>query len=259
VKYVAEDRYVPPPAFAPPQLRVAPVNETTVLGHSTYPHPSCAAPPAAVWQPVARDRSTRRRTVTAVVSACVLVALTAIAAMVAGTAARPSHSLRLPALVGGYNRVTTLSGRQVETMFSTGAAPFAGIGSDDLTDALVGVYADSHDMEPSVLFVGFTADASPTIGAGLRAGPSGTVAEQVLEGAGATTAPQPVEAGPIGGAMRCATMEIAGSAAAVGVWADHDTLGIVVVDETVVSAHRAAMSAQRTGALTREFRAAAEH
>ncbi len=265
---VDDPRYVPPPAFAPPQLRVAPLNETAVLGATSYPngpytqplsYPAPAAQPGVAWQPPRRDASARRRGLTVVVSACVIVALATIGiALATGAASHQPHTLHLPQAFDNYTRVTTLQGSQVQSMFTAGAATFAGIGSDDLTDALVAVYADISDTAPSVLFIGFTAKASPTIGAGLRAGPSGSIANQVLTGAGASTGPQAVDAGPLGGALRCATVDLGGDAASVGVWADTDTLGIVLIDNSALSAQGSAPSTQRTGMLTRDLRAAAE-
>jgi hypothetical protein len=269
VERVDDPRYVPPPAFAPPQLRVAPLNETAVLGRTSYPagpyaqppgYPAPVAAPNVAWQPPQRDPSARRRALSVVVSACVIVALATIG-IVVSTSSGPyrTHTLHLPQSFDNYTRVTTLQGSQVQSMFTAGAATFAGIGTDDLTDALVAVYADISDSSPSVLFIGFTAKASPTIGPGLRAGPSGSIAEQVLDGAGAATGPQAVDAGPLGGAMRCATVSLGGDAASVGVWADMDTLGIVLIDNTTLSTTGNGPSTQRTGALTRDLRAAAEH
>jgi hypothetical protein len=50
-----------------------------------------------------------------------------------------------------------------------------------------------------------------------------------------------------------------GALASAGVWADHDTLGIVLLDQSTLTAHSAGASNKHTGVLTRQFRAAAEH
>jgi hypothetical protein len=269
VKGVDDPRYVPPPAFAPPQLRVAPLNETAVLGHTSYPagpyapplgYPAPGIAPGVTWQRPQQDQSARRRTVSVVVSVCVIVALATIGIVVStASVSHRAHTLHLPQAFDTYTRVTTLQGSQVQSMFTAGAATFAGIGTDDLTDALVAVYADISDSSPSVLFIGFTAKASPTIGPGLRAGPPGSIAEQVLGGAGAATGPQSVNAGPLGGAMRCATVDLGGDTASVGVWADADTLGIVLIDNSSLTTSGNGPSTQLTSTLTRELRAAAEH
>jgi hypothetical protein len=224
---------------------MAPLNEIAVLGSSSYISP---APQLGglEWQAPRLDPTARqRRAVSVVVSVCVLVALAAIAAVLVSNATGDRrHTLSLPDSVGAYTRLNTLSGTQVESLFSAGSATFRGVGLDDLGSALV---------------IGFRADDSPTIGPGLHAEPAGDVATQVLDQPGSTIAPQSVDAGPLGGAMRCATVVLDGALASVGVWADHDTLGIVLLDSSSLTAHSAGASNRRTGVVTRQFRAAAEH
>ena len=168
-KRVDDPRYVPPPAFAPPQLRVAPLNETAVLGRTSYPSGPYAQPPQLpgtglaarrrLAAAAARPQRAAARAVASSSSACVIVALAAIGIVVSRSrgAAHRAHTLHLPQAFDNYTRVTTLQGSQVQSMFTAGAATFGGIGSDDLTDALVAVYADISDSSPSVLFIGFTA------------------------------------------------------------------------------------------------------
>jgi hypothetical protein len=257
---VAEPRYVPPPAFAPPELRVAPLNEIAVLGGSSYPVPE-PQEELLEWRAPRPDASARRHRLTSVVvSLSVVAALAVIAAVLVsnGTGAK-RHTLSLPDSVGAYTRMSTLRGAQVESLFSAGSATFRGVGLDDLDGALVGVYGALDDTQPSMLFIGFRADDSPTIGSGLHGEPAADVAAQVLDQPGSTIAPQSVDAGPLGGAMRCATVVLDGALASVGVWADHDTLGIVLLDDSSLTAHSASASNQHTGVVTRQFRAAAEH
>jgi hypothetical protein len=256
------ESYVAPPAFAPPAQRVAPLNETAVLGHTNYPNGPYAPPPApyAVRSPpVQRPRHPRRRA-SVLISLGVITALITIGTVVfAGPGTRHARSLTLPDTVDHYTRVTTLTGARVRSLFAASGATFGAIGTHDLDRALVGVYANVGDSVPDLLFIGFTAHYSPAIGSQLHARPSGAVAEAVLAGAGATTGAKPVDAGPMGGALRCATVAMDGEDAAVGVWADTDTLGIVLIVQSYLSSNTTVPSTAETGSVTRDFRAAAEH
>jgi hypothetical protein len=276
---MADPAYVPPPPFAPPQLRVPPLNETAVLGQTSYPYrppppiaygyvrppaaPTTSWYPVSGWQPGPVDSSARRRRrVSVLMAMAVVTALVAICAvLLAGEPGGGNHarSLSLPNSVDGYTRVGTLTGAQVRSIFPAGGGALGSIASDDLTGARVGVYATLDDSGPSMLFIGFTGHDSPSLGAQLRAAPAGTVAEQVLTGAGAAHGATSVDAGPLGGAMRCATVAIDGQDASVGVWADTDTLGIVVLVVDPATSSGTTPTAASTGSVTRDFRAKAEH
>jgi hypothetical protein len=269
---VDDSGYVPPPAFAPPAQRVPPLNETEVLGRTSYPYappayayaqpqPPVAWYPAPGWQPPHLDvRARRRRHLSVLTSVAVIAALVAIGAvLLSGSTTTHPRSLSLPSSVDDYTRVRTLSGQQVNSMFSGSGGTFGVIPPADLAAARVGVYAELSDDDPTMLFIGFTGQDSPSIGAQLRTGPAGLVAEQVLDGAGATTGPQQVDAGPLGGAMRCAIVDIDGDDASVGVWADDDTLGIVLIVGSTITTHTTAPTTAHTSLVTRDFRAAAEH
>jgi hypothetical protein len=271
---VDESAYVPPPAFAPPALRVAPLNETAVLGRTSYPHgpyaqPATYAPPIqppAAWYPASDrrpsqldDRARRRRALAVLSSLGVVAALVTISVvLVSGAHSHHARSLSLPRSVDDYTMVRSLSGSEVRSMF-VGGGTFGVIPPADLAAAHVGIYAELTNDQPNLLFIGFTGHDSPTIGAQLRAGPPSTVAGEILDGAGATTAAQTVDAGPLGGAMQCAVVDVDGSAATVGVWADADTLGILMIVGPTITAHTTAPTTAHTVLVTRDFRAAAEH
>jgi hypothetical protein len=265
---VDDQRYVPPPAFAPPAQRVAPLNETAVLGRTTYPHGPYAQParyaPAVPtsqgWHRAPAGRPpARSQKWSILISVGVFAAVIAIGvALLAGSGTATIRTLSLPDSVDDYVRVSTLDGSQIRSMFATGGA-FGSIATTDLSRALVGVYTNNNDGEPSLLFIGFTAEDSPSLGPQLHAGPADRVAGEVLAGAAATTTPVHVDAGPFGGAIRCATIALSGELASVGVWADHDTLGIVMVVESFRPGNFSSTSIDRTGELTRDIRNAAEH
>lgn len=252
--------------FAPPSLRTAPLNEQAVLGRTTYPYsamipvPVLAPPPAPTgpWQPGygwvptphATDTRARRRTVI-VVSTLVLALLVVIGALALGNAGPDGHSISLPETAGAYLRVSTVSGDQIQSIF--GGGTFGTVPAADLEKAKIGVYARGSQSSPSAVFIGFTASDSPTIGRQLRSEAADVVTSDVLAGAGAPSTVQ-YDAGPLGGSLRCGSTRVDGLYATVGVWADADTLGLLLLIDPSVSP-----STRQTGAVTRTFRAQAEH
>lgn len=260
--------YRPPPAFAPPAFRVAPLNEAQVLGGTTYPDrqtypdplpdgdefPSHARPS---WHPsrlVRRDRGERRRRrVSIAVVAAVVVALSSIVAALITDGSQGSHPTRgllVPDSVDEYTRISTLTSAQLHGLFATTGGTFGAIPAADLEAAQVGVY-QANDLS-SMVFIGFTAADSPSIGAQLRTEPADKVADGVLDSAAPSSPSIAADAGPLGGALRCARLVLAGQEAIAGVWADRDTLGIVVVVDT-------GATTTHTSAVTRDLRAEAEH
>ncbi len=265
--------YEPPQPFAPPGLRTAPLNEIAVLGRTTYSaspmqpvlpvlpmQPMPAAPPAAWtagqgWVPTPPrrgDRAARRRTVAVVVG--VGLALVAIVAALTVGASGPAHrTLSLPDTAGPYVRVSTVSGSHISTIFGTNGT-FGSIPNSDLAKAKIAIYSRGVQGAPTALFVGFDATDSPTIGRQLRSESAAQVTEQVLAGAGPTINSIAVDSGPLGGSLRCSAVHFGGVDATVGVWADSDTLGVVMLFDPDLGP-----SLAQTGAVTRTFRAQAEH
>jgi hypothetical protein len=266
------DAYVPPAPFAPPALRSAPLNEVAVLGRSTYPGspmvPMPVAPPPTAWYPGqgwvpgqppgrrAAEASARRRTVVTVVA----VATALVVLVTALTVANPGasrHSVSLPTNAGDYVKLSTVTGSRIQTIFGS-SGTFSTFATNDLVHAKVGIYGHSAASSPTVLFLGFNASDSPAIGRQLRTEDAAQVTEQVLAGAGAgagsNALPVSVSAGPLGGSIRCSPVHVGGLDAEVGVWADSDTLGIVLLFDPALSP-----SPVETGGITRMFRSVAEH
>jgi hypothetical protein len=170
------------------------------------------------------------------------------------SAAGPSHhTLSLPDSAGDYVMLSAVSGSHISTIFGN-TGTFGSIPTSDLTKAKVGVYARGSQNAPSALFVGFSGSDSPTIGQQLRSETASQVTAEVLAGAGAALTPLTVDAGPLGGSLRCSTVQVDGLAATVGVWADSDTLGVLLLFDPVVRP-----TLVETGAVTRDFRSQAEH
>lgn len=263
-----EQPYEPPAPFAPPAFRSAPLNEWAVYGQSTYPQspmlPAPAAPPLppappGQWQPGGgwmpagrRARDAARRRTIAVVATVSLALVAVIGALAIGRAGPTPHSLSLPETAGSYVRLSALSGDHIRSIFgSTGA--FGALPSTDLVKARIGIYGRGNQTSPTALFVGFSATDSPDIGRQLHAETSAQVTSDVLTSAGAPPGSE-VDAGPLGGSLRCGNAHIGGLFASVGVWADGDTLGLVLLFDPSL-----APSTAQTAAVTREFRAQAEH
>lgn len=275
--------YRPPPPFAPPALRPAPLNEWQVLGGTTYgpafapayppsypppypPQPGApapagwlppVAPPVPSPQPAAGHRTgstVRRRRTVAVVSTVTVALVAVVAALLVGAnGSHPAHTLSLPQSAGGYVKLTTISGSRLTTILGSGGT-FGSIPDDDIAHAKVGLYGHSAQSAPTLLFIGFAASSSPTIGSELHREPANQVTADVLDGAGAGSAALTEDAGPLGGSLRCSAVRVDGLDASVGVWADADTLGLVILFDPMASP-----TAAQTGGVTRAFRAGAEH
>jgi len=268
-----EQGYEPPAPFAPPSLRGAPLNEVSVLGRTTYPvspmQPYAYPPPAHHYPPPqplgggwapgqgwvphrTDDRAARRRTIAVV--AAVVLALAAIVGVLSVRAAGPNpRSLSLPDTAGPYLRLSTISSSQIGTIIGSHGT-FGSISSSDLTKAKIGIYSRGAQSSPRALFVGFDAADSPVIGSQLRSEDAARVTDSVLAGAGASGNAVVVDAGPLGGSLKCSAVRVDGLDATVGVWADSDTLGVVLLFDPTLGP-----SLPQTGAVTRMFRAQAEH
>jgi hypothetical protein len=268
--------YEPPAPFAPPALRGAPLNELAMLGRTTYPvspmqpvvypppgyqyvPPAPVPPHSGAWAPGAgwvphrsTDRATRRRTI-AVVAAVLLALLTVVGVLGVSAAGPNERSLSLPDTAGQYVRVSTLDGSHISSIIGSGGT-FGSIPNSDLAKAKIALYSRGAQSAPSALFVGFDAADSPTIGGQLRSENAAQVTDDVLSGAGASVNSVAVATGPLGGSLKCSAVRVDGLDTTVGVWADSDTLGVVLLFDPTHGT-----SLPQTGAVTRAFRAQSEN
>jgi hypothetical protein len=256
--------YEPPPAFAPPLLRTAPLNESQVLGRTTYPDGPYAAwspappAPAVVTTPPPRTTRTSPRTSVLVLASLVVALLgVGVALGVTGGRGHASRSISLPATVSSYDRSIDYS-PQLVGLLGTSALGGA-LSPADIQNAKAGLYRNTSpglptgSVVPAVVFFGFNADDSPGIGRRLHDRAPDVVTNEVLLDIGGGAAQITWAPGPLGGSIRCGEVEIYGATASVGIWADYDTLGIVL---TIPSAGTAPLDYM--GRLTRRMRAAAE-
>lgn len=262
---MADAGYEPPPAFAPPVLRTAPLNERELLGRTTYPngpYASWSPPvyPQAVSVPSARVRSRPRRRLTITVVACVAVAVlgVGVALGLSSGSGRASRSISLPDTVASFDRSLDYTQQQLLTVLGNGV--LADVATpQDVRNAKAGVYRNTSpglptgSVVPAVVFLGFDADLSPGIGRRLHNLAPSQVTSQVLLGAGGGAFQITWAPGPLGGSIRCGDVQIFGQTASIGIWADHDTLGMVL---TIPQAGTAPLDYM--GRLTRRMRAAAE-
>jgi hypothetical protein len=263
---MADGGYEPPPAFAPPLLRTAPLNESEVLGRTSYPDGPYASwfpptsPPLKPTPVTALPAARRPRRGTIAVSVILVVALLGVGiALGLNTGSdHGSRSISLPMTVSSYNRSPDYSQAQLLALLGNGVLGTA-ITSDDMRNAKAGVYRNTSpglptgSVVPAVVFLGFNADESPGVGGRLHRQRPEAVTDEVLLGAGGGAFQITWAAGPLGGSIRCGDVQIYGETATIGVWADYDTLGIVLTIPSVGTAPLDYM-----GRLTRRIRAAAE-
>ena len=181
----------------------------------------------------------------------VVLALATVVTLLTNAATTERRSLSIPDVAGEFTRFETVSGTQLAALVSGGA--FITFDPDDIRTARAAIYNRGSDRTPSLIFVGFLASDSPTIGAQLRRGSATDVVNEVLTGSG-TSSSTTVDAGPLGGAMRVADVTVDNSHVVAGVWADHDTLGVLLD-----YADGAGPSTLAMARITRTLRAAAEH
>lgn len=256
--------YEPPPAFAPPLLRTAPLNESQILGRTTYPHGPYAAwspppPSMTVTVPPPSTQPRQRHAMTTVIAASLVLALVGVGVALGLTAGsdHASRSISLPATVSSYDRSADYSS-QLVAMLINGALSKA-VSPEDIRNAKAGVYRNTSpglptgSVVPAVVFFGFNADESPGIGRRLHNRPPEETTNRVLLDLGGGAFQITWGPGPLGGSIRCGDVDIYGATASVGIWADSDTLGIVM---TIPAAGTAPLDYM--GRLTRRMRAAAE-
>lgn len=212
--------YVPPPPFAAPEQRHAPL--------PTYrPAPQLTAGlPAVPYGLVALDPPPRRRRRLAITSA--LVAVLALVGLATYWLIRDDTPYRpgIPAALDGYQRLTGPSAQQLESrMRALGSSLGGGRTGAVFDDAAIGLYAhNSGDMPVLIAFVLRTSDVPDSTGPGA----SDRIAQELVMGGGLTAQSYP--SGPHGGVTRCGTPGLGLAAASLTIcsWSDPTTSGLLV-------------------------------
>jgi hypothetical protein len=242
--------YTPPPPTQPPPTQPQPV--APPLGPPSYspsgylqgvPQPSYPPPypPAApdlryALPPLqfAPPRSRRRQVIGYYVAAAAVVVVIAIQVVVArhhkhsaGNGAT-GHTLTLPNTSGGYTRMTgkvadRMTKAAVDRMRS--ASPANG---DAYAKARVGVYAHPPGTDAALIFVGLAGTDDPVLALELSTSPASDELDAAFRGAGVTETVD-VDAGPLGGVMRCSKRVTDGQSMCA--WADRSSVGVLLVGD----------------------------
>lgn len=161
------------------------------------------------------------------------------------------HSLTVPESVGPYHRMSgSIADRLAATMRKSMNQDQNGKYADVYAKAKIAIYSKNGDTTHPVIFVGLSADDSPTIAEELRSRTPSDEVDSTFLGMGLGDA-KDYPPGPLGGVLRCGTGPMGGSTAAACAWADSSTVGALIAPGSG--------SAATLAGATLELRNAAEH
>jgi hypothetical protein len=137
------------------------------------------------------------------------------------TPAGTPRSIRLPASVGDYKRVTgsvadRLAKNMRKSMGTTGTA---------YAKAKIAIYLKKGDAQQPLVFIGMSGTDVPELGTELRSRSASEEVDSMFLGMGVTDTSD-FPAGPLGGVLRCGKGESGSSAACA--WADGSVVGMVL-------------------------------
>lgn len=252
VPYRGGVEYQPPPPFAAPEQRHAPLDPAALTWQAGATDAAPGWPAAGGPQPATPPTPWRLIAAAALLVAAVTV--WGLVTLMRASGSSPAAQLKrisLPASVADLQLVRSVSGPTVRALLEQQLGPLGPI-EDAMDTAQVGIYRVGSDGPTTVVFLGFNAADSTRIDALLGSQDADGVIDQVMSGAGAGAgAAAHFDPGPLGGALRCAQASKNGQPYTPCVWADRSTLGMVLqigfVDTT------------RAANTTTQFRAAAEH
>lgn len=161
------------------------------------------------------------------------------------------HTLTVPETVGPYRRMTgSVADRLAETMRKSMNQDSSGKYADVYAKSKIAIYSKNGDATHPLIFVGLSADDSPSIAQELQSRTPSEEVDSTFLGMGIGDA-KDYPAGPLGGVLRCGTGPMSGSTAAACAWADSSTVGALITPGTG--------SAADLAATTLDLRNAAEH
>lgn len=161
------------------------------------------------------------------------------------------HSLTVPETVGPYRRMTgSIADRLAETMRKSMNQDQSGKYADVYAKAKIAIYSKSGDTTHQLIFVGLSADDSPSIAEELKSRTPSEEVDSTFLGMGLGDA-KDYPPGPLGGVLRCGTGPMGSSTAAACAWADSSTVGALIAPESD--------SAATLAGTTLDLRNAAEH
>jgi hypothetical protein len=161
------------------------------------------------------------------------------------------HSLTVPESVGPYHRMTgSVADRLAATMRKSMNQDQSGKYADVYAKSKIAIYSKNGDAAHPLIFVGLSADDSPSIAEELRTRTPSEEVDSTFLGMGLGDA-KDFPPGPLGGVLRCGTGPMSGSTAAACAWADSSTVGAVITPSS--------SSAATVAGTTLDLRNAAEH
>jgi hypothetical protein len=227
----------PPPAAPPPSYSPSGYLHGGPQPFYPPPYPPAAHDPRYAAVPplqFAPPRSRRRQVIGYYVAAVAAIAVVAIQVVVvhghkhSADNGSTGHILTLPNTSGGYTRMTgsvanRMTKAAVDKMRS--ASPTNG---DSYDKARVGVYSHPPGTGAALVFVGLAGVDDPVVALELSTSPASAELESAFRGAGVTETVD-VDAGPLGGVMRCSKQVTDG--ASICAWADRSSVGVLIVGD----------------------------
>jgi hypothetical protein len=161
------------------------------------------------------------------------------------------HMLTVPETVGPYHRMTgSVADRLAETMRKSMNQDSSGKYADVYAKSKIAIYSKNGDSTHPLIFVGLSADDSPSVAQELQSRTPSEEVDSTFLGMGLGDA-KDFPPGPLGGVLRCGTGPMGGSSAAACAWADSSTVGALITPQSDDSAALAGT--------TLDLRNAAEH
>lgn len=161
------------------------------------------------------------------------------------------HTLTVPETVGPYHRMTgSVADRLAETMRKSMNQDSSGKYADVYAKSKIAIYSKNGDSTHPLIFVGLSADDSPSVAQELQSRTPSEEVDSTFLGMGLGDA-KDFPPGPLGGVLRCGTGPMGGSSAAACAWADSSTVGALITPQSDDSAALAGT--------TLDLRNAAEH
>ena len=161
------------------------------------------------------------------------------------------HSLTVPESVGPYRRMTgSVANRLAETMRKSMNQQQNGKYADVYAKSRIAIYAKNGDATHPLIFVGLSADDSPSVAEELKTHTPSEEVDSTFLGMGLGDA-KDYPPGPLGGVLRCGTGTTGGSTASACAWADSSTVGALMAPSST--------SAATLAGTTLDLRNAAEH
>jgi hypothetical protein len=231
----------PPGWPAPAQQPPMPTPPMPYYGYPAFPQPPYPQPPYPQFPypqfPYPQPPPARRRRgllIGTCVAGAAIVAL--VAALLVGNHSSkraadngsPGHTLIVPDASGDYTRMTgNVADRMAQEAIDTMTSASPGYG-DVYAKAKIGIYSHPGMAGPALVFIGLAATDDPTIALELRSRPASAELDQAFLGAGVSDTTD-VDAGPLGGVMRCSKTSTAAGDVDICAWADRSILGLMVI------------------------------